>query len=131
RRGGRRNTGETPMILHWERLAQFYGTELHRDRWRFEAAHQSTYALLCCRLARGDDLVRASAGDHAEARLVETDLWEEDIPRALDPEVRFAGADGSRLGAVRPPGRSQLSARGNELCQNLAQLGLRGITYLD
>lgn len=71
------------MILHWNQLELFYGSELATHRWRFEKAHNSTYGVLCCRLARGDDKVRANGEEHAEARLLKTDLWTEDIPQEL------------------------------------------------
>jgi hypothetical protein len=72
------------MILHWEQLRLYYGAELGQHRWRFERAHNTTYGLLCCRLARGDDRLAASSGDHAETRLLQCDLWCEDVPAALD-----------------------------------------------
>jgi hypothetical protein len=94
------------MILHWEQLALYYGTELNKDRGRFERAHQTTYALLCCRLARGDDVLRASAGEHAEARLLETDLWQDDIPRALAARAELAGPVVVTLAINRSPCRA-------------------------
>jgi hypothetical protein len=71
------------MILHWQQLTTYYGGELARYRGQFDAAHQTTFGLLCCRLATGDDRFAASHGDHAEDRLLKTPLWTHEIPDAL------------------------------------------------
>ena len=73
------------MILHWEQLALYYGTNLNIHKWRFEKGHQTTFGLLCCRVSQGDDrLVSSGGGDHAEERLLRTSLWREDIPGILN-----------------------------------------------
>jgi hypothetical protein len=72
------------MLLSWERLVAYYGAkELGLHRWRFEKAHETTHGMLCCRWAPGEDRIRASSGEHSEVRLIETDMWKEQIPAAL------------------------------------------------
>src|SRR5262245_22963955 len=72
------------MLLSWERLIAYYGArELASHRWRFEQAHETTYGALCCRWVPGDDRVRASSDEHCEVRLVQSDLWDEQLPAAL------------------------------------------------
>jgi len=71
------------MILHWDQVPLYYGSELVAHRHRFAQAAQSTYALLCCRLTPGNDRMRASGGAHAEEKLLQSDLWTDELPRAL------------------------------------------------
>lgn len=71
------------MILHWQQLTSYYGGELAQYRGQFDAAHQTTFGLLCCRLASGDDRFAASHGEHAESRLLKSALWATEIPEAL------------------------------------------------
>ena len=42
------------MILHWEQMVLHYGPEIATHRPKFEAAGQTTYGLLCCRIAPDD-----------------------------------------------------------------------------
>lgn len=65
------------MILHWKQLPLHYGNkdQFEKHAPKFEKAHQTTYALLCCRFAPGDDRVVANATDHAERRLLQDPLW--------------------------------------------------------
>jgi hypothetical protein len=72
------------MILHWEQLALHYGNEVNVHRSRFETAGQTTYGLLCCRFAPGDYQLSFSSGEHAEARLLQSNTWRVDIPAALE-----------------------------------------------
>jgi hypothetical protein len=71
------------MLLHWDQMVLHYGAEIGAYRQQFVTAGQTTYALLCCRFAPGDYLLRPSSGDHAEARLLESEIWTEQIPQAL------------------------------------------------
>jgi hypothetical protein len=61
----------------------YYGGEVEGYRKHFEEASETTYALLCCRFARGDDRLAPSRGDHAERRLLTSPLWTQEIPAAL------------------------------------------------
>lgn len=71
------------MILHWQQLTSYYGGQLARYRGQFDEAHQTTFGLLCCRLASGDDRFSASHGEHAESRLLKNPMWTNEIPDAL------------------------------------------------
>lgn len=72
------------MLLHWDQLVLHYGAEVATHRSRFAAAGQTTYGLLCCRFSPDDDQLSYSAGEHAEARLVQSETWCRHIPRALE-----------------------------------------------
>jgi hypothetical protein len=71
------------MILHWEQLGLHFGPELNVHRPRFETAGRATFGLLCCRFSQGDDRLDQSAGNHAEARLLQSQIWTNDLPQAL------------------------------------------------
>jgi hypothetical protein len=71
------------MILHWRQLPLHYGGEVDAHRVHFEEAGQTTYALLCCRFAPGNDRLAPSGGDHAERKLLASPLWTQEIPVAL------------------------------------------------
>lgn len=71
------------MILHWDQLPLHYGSEVASHRSRFEAATQTTYALLCCKFLPGDDRLVPSQGDHAEQRILASPTWRTDLPAAL------------------------------------------------
>ena len=71
------------MILHWEQLGLHFGPALNVHRSRFETAGRATYGLLCCRFTPSDDRIEQSAGDHAEARLLQSPNWTAELPQAL------------------------------------------------
>jgi hypothetical protein len=71
------------MILHWDQLVLHYGQEVTPHRPRFLTAGRATYGLLCCRFTPSDYRLRASDGDHSEARLVQTPNWTTELPEAL------------------------------------------------
>ena len=71
------------MILHWEQLVLYYGGELSLHRSRFDKATQTTYGLLCCRLSPNDYQLTASSGEHAEQRLLQTDIWRDHVLQAI------------------------------------------------
>jgi hypothetical protein len=93
------------MILLWEQLVLHYGAELGAHRWRFEEGHQTTYALLCCRFAPGGDYLRYNANEHAEIRLLESDMWTEQIPRALENWTDFSSRIVVTMAVNRSPCR--------------------------
>jgi hypothetical protein len=72
------------MIIHWRQSPLYYGGELEGHRSHFEEAGETTYALLCCRFALGDDRLVPSREDHAERRLLTSPLWTQEIPAALE-----------------------------------------------
>lgn len=72
------------MILHWNALVRYFGTEVNAHQHRFQQAGQTTYGLLCCRFAPGNDRLGTSSGDHAEQRLLRSPLWTDEIPAALN-----------------------------------------------
>jgi hypothetical protein len=72
------------MILHWAQLVLHYGPELDVHRPKFEAAGQTTYGLLCCRAAPAGDRLSYSSGEHAEERLLGSEMWRAQIPAALE-----------------------------------------------
>lgn len=72
------------MILHWRDLSSYYGSEIDAHRSFFEQAGQTTYGLLCCRFAPGNERREPSRGDHAEQRLLGSALWTREIPAALE-----------------------------------------------
>lgn len=74
---------QPPMTMTWDALTACYGSELEKHRAKFDEAGQTTYALLCCRFTRSNDRLAASSGDHAEARLLVTGLWLQEVPGAL------------------------------------------------
>jgi hypothetical protein len=72
------------MILHWEQLPLHYGPEVATHRGRFETAGQTTYGILCCRFGPDDVRLASQDGEHAEARLLQHEIWTTHIPQALD-----------------------------------------------
>jgi hypothetical protein len=71
------------VILHWDQLPLHYGADAHRHRHHFETAGQTTYGLLCCRYTPADDRLTYSHGEHAEASLLKSRNWSEQLPAAL------------------------------------------------
>jgi hypothetical protein len=109
------------MILLWDQLVLHYGSEVNAHRPRFEAAGQTTYGLLCCRFSPADYQLRASDGDHAEARLLLSETWRVHVPNALehwDPR-------GSRLVVTMAINRSPCGNCANLLVAALGDLHSR------
>jgi hypothetical protein len=71
------------MILLWDQLKLHYGDEIRRHKARFEIAGETTYGLLCCRFSPTDRFTYSRDGEHAEARLLESDVWKVHVDRAL------------------------------------------------
>jgi hypothetical protein len=71
------------MILHWDQLVLYYGAEISRHRPLFEAAGQTTHALLCCRSAPDDVRLSSGSGEHAEDRILQSENWRVHLPCAL------------------------------------------------
>jgi len=71
------------MILHWRQLVLHFGPEIDAYRHHFEVAGRATFGLLCCRFTPDDDRLDQSAGDHAEARLLQSVNWRTQLPQAL------------------------------------------------
>jgi len=72
------------MILHWQELARYYGNCIEQHRERFEAAHQSTYVMLCNNFSSPGEQICASGSHHAEAKLLETPEWQSTVPANLN-----------------------------------------------
>ena len=68
---------EAAMLLHWNQLEHYYGPEIRAHRSHFHNPGQSTYGLLCCRLANDHMRLAASRGDHCEERLLQGPLWQQ------------------------------------------------------
>lgn len=107
------------MILHWMQLPLHYGGQVAVHRSHFEEAAQTTYALLCCRFARGNDRLATSGGEHAERRLLESNLWREDIPAALE---NWSPRDRGRIVVTMVINRSPCPACSDALQQALQTL---------
>lgn len=107
------------MILHWQQLPMHFGNPITIHRPRFERAHRTTYGLLCCRFTPSDDRIAASSGDHAEERLLQTPLWQTEIPRALGA---YSTLQHSRLLVVLVINRSP--------CPNCSHLLTRALANL-
>lgn len=59
---------------------------------RVQRATQATQGLLACRSLRGGDTMLASRdGEHSEVRLLETDIWQQQLPAALDAWIPGQG----------------------------------------
>ncbi len=71
------------MIMSWDALRACYGQELDVHRSGFEEASETTYALLCCRFTESNERMAASSGTHAEAKLLRSGLWLQEVPGAL------------------------------------------------
>ena len=71
------------MILHWEQLLLYYGESLKQHQDKFEKATQTTYGLLACRNSPTHCQIGASAGEHAEQKLLGTVLWTQQIVDAI------------------------------------------------
>ena len=77
------------MILHWQQLLLHYAGDYDRDqlnahRGLLERAGETTYAVLLCKWTpRGDRRRPSYHGVHAEQRLLQTPMWTEQIPNAL------------------------------------------------
>lgn len=73
------------MIVRWQDLVTYYGTDLGMHRGSLEKAHQATYAVLACKWSPSDpSSVANRSGEHAEERLLHTAVWEREIPAALE-----------------------------------------------
>lgn len=73
------------MILHWKQILLYYGSEVDAHQSFLERAGQTTYALLLCRWApTGEQRLASHQGVHAEQRLLQTPLWTQEIPNALE-----------------------------------------------
>ena len=78
------------MILKWQDLVDFYGSAVEAHRDALNSNKPTTYALLCCSpFADQGALVKNTSGDHAESRLLASDLWTDRVPQAME----FAGGD--------------------------------------
>ena len=75
-----------PPVLPWTLLADVYGGDVSQHRDLLATAGRTTYAVLACNLA-GASRFRNESGDHAEERLVQSELWQRDIPAALDQQT--------------------------------------------
>ncbi len=72
-------------VLQWQDALAWFGNDLDEHARRLETAGQTTYGLLACRFLHGDSALEASRDRlHAERHLLLTDLWTEQLPRALD-----------------------------------------------
>ena len=73
------------MSANWEDLVAYYGSEINTHKASLNKAHQATYAMLACKWSAQDPARFANcSGEHAEERLVESKVWTDDIPSALD-----------------------------------------------
>jgi hypothetical protein len=72
-------------VLLWNDAVAYFGDELDQYKARLQRATQATQGLLACRSVRGGDTMLASRdGDHSEVRLIDTDIWKQQLPAALD-----------------------------------------------
>jgi hypothetical protein len=72
-------------VLLWNDAVAYFGAELDQYKSRLQRATQATQGLLACRSVRGGDTMLASRdGDHSEVRLIDTDIWKQQLPAALD-----------------------------------------------
>jgi hypothetical protein len=76
------------MILNWDDFSCFYSdgfNNLNQYKSKFEAASQTTFALLCCSYAHEGHLLKPSISNcvHAEQNLLQSDMWTTQIPLAL------------------------------------------------
>ncbi len=75
-------------VLMWSDAVAYFGTELDQYASRLRRASRATHGLLACRSVRGGDTMLASRdGDHSEVRLLDTDVWKQQLPAALDAWV--------------------------------------------
>lgn len=82
------------MILHWDNFSRYYSdgfNHLNQYRSKFEAAGQTTFALLCCHYAPAGHLLKPSTSNHvhAEQNLLQTEMWTKQIPQALEEWNQF------------------------------------------
>ena len=73
------------MIVNWEDLETYYGSDISIHRDHLNRAHQATYAMLACKWSSADPARFANqSNEHAEGRLLQSTVWREDVPSALD-----------------------------------------------
>lgn len=72
-------------IFHWRDALAYFGNELDVHRADLQRAGQATCGLLACRSTpAGDARLTNRQGEHAERRLLQSRLWTEELPAALD-----------------------------------------------
>ena len=117
------------MILHWQQILQYYAGSI--DRAELNRAHsglvgragQTSYALLLCRAASGGEQRFASGhGMHAEAHLLASPLWREQIPDAL---ARRSALDSQPLVVTLVINRSPCGECAASLAAALGRLGMQ------
>ena len=78
------------MILHWNDLVTYYGPDIEHHKSKLMSNKPTTYALFCCSPIPGEGTMMKSAdGEHAEERLVLSEVWREQVPRVME----LAGGD--------------------------------------
>jgi hypothetical protein len=71
-------------ILHWDDALAYFGDELEIHRLPLSKATMSTYGLLACRSAKtGEAMFVSGNGEHAERKLVMSDIWLNDLDEAI------------------------------------------------
>ena len=71
-------------VLSWPDALAYFGDDIDEHRKHLATAGQTTYGLLTCRWSPSDAVRMASrSGEHAERRLVLSDVWRE-LDAALD-----------------------------------------------
>lgn len=82
------------MILQWKDLAECYGNKINNYKINFETAGRTTFALLFCSkyTYQEHSMMESSNGVHAEEKLLETDMWKKEIPKALKDSTELSGS---------------------------------------
>jgi len=71
-------------ILNWNDAVDYFGNELEPHRKKLCEASWATYGLLACRSAQGGTTrVVNGDGEHAERKLIMSDIWAKDLDSAL------------------------------------------------
>ena len=107
------------MILHWLQLELFFGNQISQYAARFQTAGQTTYGLLLCRSAMQGARLDYSSGEHAEARLLQSSMWREEIPAALEAWTQLD----DRIVVAIVINRSPCGSCTQQLCGALGELG--------
>ncbi|MCB1922284.1 MAG: hypothetical protein KDJ27_00835 [Gammaproteobacteria bacterium] len=98
------------MLLHWEQLVHYFGSEIDTHRRHFDKPNQSTYGLLCCRFADMNTKLLSSNKEHAEERLLNSLLWQQ-VEDAVGQWVNFAGDARGKAIVVMALNRSPCHSR--------------------
>lgn len=71
------------MTIRWEDLAACYGPQIDRYKGELDSNRPSTHAVLCIPLPGGGAKFKSEDGEHAEERLLFSDLWKSKVREAL------------------------------------------------